>query len=551
MKPAAFLRVSPVTLVSPVLAVWLLLGPNRAWASLICGPMLQGATTTNIYVLAECTLDASSPMTVYYGPTAAYGSSAVTSSTKSTTASPVSYVHRIKLTGLMPDTLYHYQLAGQGGTSPDYTFRTLVAPGTAFRWIFAADFRTGTTVHERIADRMLNSNNVPVRPLFDLTGGDYASDNTYANWKAQWLSTNEKELEKWMPVFLSPGNHDSTGSTWGANMQAFDQPPDSSGATGYYSYDCGDLHVTVANYMDPGGYGPGSAQYSWILQDVKSSLKPWKVFVLHAPAYTWGSGSAHPGDANAQAITSNILEPNGAKVFLGGHNHFYQHNLVNGIRHLTVGGGGAPLYPVVTNAATIRTISTNCYLVADLSATNLHMIAYDDFGALLDTIDLNKLPAPANLAAAVGNALVDLAWDPVPGATTYTVLYGTADGGPYPTKQTNTVAGATVTGLSNGTTCYFVVTANDANGPSAVSSQATATPAMPLVVTNIARLADGNFSVAGTGGVGPYILLGATNLTPPVVWSPIATNPATGGSYVLTDLQSTNSARRFYRVQSR
>ena len=463
----------------------LLLSLRSSSGSVISGPILQGGTPTNVYVLAECTVSTSSPMTVNYGTSTAYGSSAATASAN-TTSLP-SYVHVIRLTGLQPNTLYHYQLVGQGTTFPDYTFRTVTTPGTAFRFAWSCDYRNGPAVHGQISRYILYSNNVPNPPLFSLSAGDFASDNTYASWSNQWLVPDELTLEKNMVSYLSPGNHD--GWSGAVQMQSFDKPPDSTGANGYYSFDCGDLHVTMANYQYT--YSSGSAQYNWIQQDVQASLKPWKIFATHAPAYTYGGSGAHTGDAGFQTVTSNLLEPNGVKVYLAGHNHFYQRDVVNGLQHITCGGGGAPLYSVSSGSGTVVSVSDNCYLMADVSPTNLHLVAYNNAGTVLDSFTLVKPPAPVNLAATPGVGQVDLAWNAVTGASSYTVWYGTANGGPYPTKKTSTVASTTVTGLANGTNYYFVATATDPNGPSAISAQVSATPTNPAPVVTLTSPADG------------------------------------------------------------
>ncbi len=465
-----------------ILVAWMFLGLMQTYGTVVSGPMLQGASTSNIYVLAECTVGSSGTMTVNYGTTnLPYGSSASTASTKSTSASPITYVHSIKLTGLQPNTLYHYQLTGQGLTPSDYTFRTLVNPGTPFRWAWSCDFRNGTAVHNQIADRIRTNYDTggPTPVLFDLAVGDFAVDNVYADWTNQWLTTNEQALEASKCAFLAPGNHEGTWGSSSSNMVAFDQPPDSTGTTGYYSFDCGDMHVTVGNYMDPGGYASGSAQYTWIQQDVQSSLKPWKIFGVHDPAYTYGGSGAHTGDTAWQTVTSNILQPNGVKVFLAGHNHFYQHVLTNGIHHIVCGGAGAPLYAVSSSppASVIKSFSSNCFMIADVTVTNLHMVAYDNLGSVLETIDLWKLPAPTSVVATAGNTQVSLNWNTVTGATNYTVRFGTTNGGPYPTTQAATTPPVTLTGLTNGTAYYFVVSATDSNGPSALSSQVSATPA--------------------------------------------------------------------------
>ena len=515
-----------------LLAAWLALGLPSARAALVRGPMLQGATTTNIYALVECTLNASSPMTIHYGTTTSYGSSASTLSATASGASPATYVHRIKLTGLQPNTLYHYQLTGQGATPTDYTFRTLVNPGTPFRFAFSADFRNSSEagVHGQISRRIRNSHNSPTPPLFDLTGGDYASDNTYANWTSQWLVSSEVELEKGMPVFLCPGNHD--GWAGGSRMQVYDQPPDSTGTAGYYGFDCGDVHVTVENNST--AYTNGSAQWNWAAQDVANSLKPWKIVAFHEPAYTYASGG-HGANATMQSMTTSVFEPGGVKVVLGGHNHFYQHNRVNGIRHLTVGAAGAPLYAVASNATyTVKTVSDNCYLIADVTPTNLHMVVYNNVGTVLDTIDLIKPAAPANLTATAGTNQATLRWNSVASATNYTLLYGTTSDGPYPNRTYVVATNNVVTGLVAGTPYYFVVLASNTNGPSAISTQATATPSAEVFYT-LAYAAGAHSSLGGntnqtvlSGASGSAVTATATTGYHFVNWSDASTaNPRT------------------------
>ena len=84
--------------------------------------------------------------------------------------------------------------------------------------------------------------------------------------------------------------------------------------------------------------------------------------------------------------------------------------------------------------------------------------------------------APTGLSATAGNAQVSLSWTASTGATSYNVKRSTTNGGPYTTVSSPAGTSYTNTGLTNGTTYYYIVTAVNANGESGNSNQASATP---------------------------------------------------------------------------
>jgi fibronectin type 3 domain-containing protein len=86
-------------------------------------------------------------------------------------------------------------------------------------------------------------------------------------------------------------------------------------------------------------------------------------------------------------------------------------------------------------------------------------------------------PAPTGLAAIAGNAAVMLSWTASSGATSYNIYRGTTSGGEGSTPVgTSTSASFTDTGLTNGTTYYYKVSATNSAGTSAQSGEVSATP---------------------------------------------------------------------------
>ena len=90
---------------------------------------------------------------------------------------------------------------------------------------------------------------------------------------------------------------------------------------------------------------------------------------------------------------------------------------------------------------------------------------------------------PSGLSAASASGQVSLAWSASPGATSYNVNRSTTSGGSYATIASPTSTSFTDTGLTNGTTYYYVVTAVGACGESANSNEVSGIPQVPTGVT--------------------------------------------------------------------
>jgi autotransporter-associated beta strand protein len=95
---------------------------------------------------------------------------------------------------------------------------------------------------------------------------------------------------------------------------------------------------------------------------------------------------------------------------------------------------------------------------------------------------------------------------------------------------------------------YFVVVTN--NFGAVTSAVAVLVVNIPPVFTGISSQAGGGFSLGVTGAPGETcVLLGATNLAPPLTWLPLLTNTAgTNGVFNFSDAQAANFPQRFYQL---
>ncbi len=91
--------------------------------------------------------------------------------------------------------------------------------------------------------------------------------------------------------------------------------------------------------------------------------------------------------------------------------------------------------------------------------------------------------APTGVTATPGNAQVSLNWNASSGATSYHVKRSTTTGGPYTQMAAPTTTSDVDTGLANGTTYFYVVSALNSAGESGNSAEASATPVLPVPAT--------------------------------------------------------------------
>lgn len=132
-----------------------------------------------------------------------------------------------------------------------------------------------------------------------------------------------------------------------------------------------------------------------------------------------------------------------------------------------------------------------------------------------DTPPSSAPDAPTGLNATAGDTQVNLSWTASATATSYIIKRSTVNGGPYTSVVTNAATSYANTGLANGTTYYYVVSAVNVVGESADSSQVSATPqlAVPAIPTGLgvtAGNAQVSLSWSAASGATSYIIKRST-----------------------------------------
>lgn len=381
---------------SPVLCLFLvLLAADLAVAdpAIIKGPYLQNVGNDSITVIWETNESISGR--VDYGLSGSYGSSAV-NTTNAT-------LHKITLSGLTEETIYHYKTTSGTASSTDNTFQTAVKPATPFRFIVYGDTRTYPSDHSAVVNGIISS-----KPEIVVHTGDIVSDGrVYSQWKTQFFNP-AANLIKNTTMFLALGNHENNASWY----YYFFSNPGESGSGAWYSFDYGNSHFIFLDTNQD--FSPGSLQYSWLESDLNSTQArsaEWAFIVFHHPPYTSGAhGVPEQTGMNVRTYLVPLFESYGVDAVFSGHDHSYERSFKDGVCYVVSGGGGAPLYDVnqTSNPYQQFALKTYHYCTVDVNGSSLNFNARYINGTVFDSFSKTKDSGTVNIALESGWNLVSI-----------------------------------------------------------------------------------------------------------------------------------------------
>ncbi|KAM3708568.1 hypothetical protein ACJW31_02G106000 [Castanea mollissima] len=280
-------------------------------------------------------------------------------------------IHHVRLTGLMPDTLYQYQCGDPSisAMSDVYYFRTMPVSGphsypsrVAVVGDLGLTFNTTSTVDHMISnhpDLVLLVGDVSYANLYltNGTGSDcyscsFSQTPIHETYQPRWdyWGRYMQPLVSKVPIMVVEGNHEieqqAENQTFVAYSSRFAFPSEESGSssTFYYSFNAGGIHfIMLGAYIS---YNKPEDQYKWLERDLASvdrEATPWLVAAWHPPWYS--TYKAHYREAECMRVEmEDILYKYGVDIVFNGHVHAYERS--NRVYNYTLDPCG-PIYIVV------------------------------------------------------------------------------------------------------------------------------------------------------------------------------------------------------------
>ena len=346
--------------------------------TLLKGPYLQWVTDRTIVVLIETEDEPTGAVSVEVSE-ATSGLVGTTDFVFSKTFEmenflPIdTYLGKAKIENLEPNTRYDYCVTTKGSKLYCDAFWTAPPDKANIPFLFVAfgDTRTGHDAHKKVIDGILA---LPDLPRFAINTGDLvASGIDLTQWQ-EFFDIEQPLLSK-MAYYPVIGNHEYI--LWGREyFQAWFELDAPLGDELNYSFAYGNCAFVALNTNENVTSG---AVFEWMVGELQRySESGYHIFVItHHPIYTC---SNHPPYEGGMELLAPEFEKYGVVAVLSGHNHIYEHFVVNGVHYFTLGGGGAPLYDANEDCdePIVMWKKAHHHIIVSVDGQRIRFTAYDD-----------------------------------------------------------------------------------------------------------------------------------------------------------------------------
>jgi hypothetical protein len=349
---------------------------------------------------------------VQWGPTESYGESAPGSVSDD---GLYGKLYQLNVTGLTPGEKVYYQVTVNGQSVKSFFYAVRTDENETVTFYVGGDSRIAHSnpMHirtERVIHRMLTDidQNIDERNSLILYTGDIIYiGNRETDWQTWFRPEALKdsayspnpaiyEFLTRIPLMNTVGNHeryiDETyeedwRSTVYRKYYPYNYVNKSFSRTNslYYTFTYGPVRVVVIDNMRE----IKEEQYNWIESVLNNNTHPFVVALYHRPAYGIGYDVNDWGWMQTDVVP--LLQKYGVNIAFCGHDHFYNHSVVDGFHHVT-SGGFTELRTPGTADHSVKSAKENhfCRIEANPDTKNLAVTVITDKGDIIESFIVNN-----------------------------------------------------------------------------------------------------------------------------------------------------------------
>lgn len=305
----------------------------------------------------------------------------------------------IAVDDLLPGARYEYvPWADDVALDAKSEIRTL-APGEPFSFLVFGDSGSGGPNQLALAEQIRQTD-----AAFIIHTGDVVYPRGRPeDYDARYFKPYREVLRR-LVLWPALGNHDVQTNGGAAWRSVFETPANNPvRSPTYYSFDAGNVHVTVLNSNT--STSPGSTQHAFLDHDLSRSPTRWKIVVFHHTIYSSGR---HGSRKRLRDDILPVLEQHHVDLVFMGHDHSYERTKPLrqgqvadpsvGTTYVTTGGGGGSLHAVGWSGFTAYSESSPHFVRVRVDGEHLHLEMIRADGSIGDAADLVRHGSPAPIS---------------------------------------------------------------------------------------------------------------------------------------------------------
>ncbi|MDU9376653.1 3',5'-cyclic adenosine monophosphate phosphodiesterase CpdA [Methanocorpusculaceae archaeon Sp1] len=360
---------NPRTVVLSITLLLLFCGP--ACAGVAMGPYIT-QTTENSNVISFVTDNISESIIEIQGCDAV-------------SSQPARY-HHVQIENLKKDTQYLYRVTADGETTPWYQFKTFGSDKITFAVVGDTQQIVNETTNilefsETERHGLIASEIASAHPDIVIHTGDLVYDGSVYEYWTDFFAAANPYIHN-VTFIAAPGNHDIPYITYSLWHDLFGDR--------YYTADAGPVTFIILDtsvkirpnyYPDDVVVLPDIDTQLIYLESELGTSEGRKIVIFHQPLFS-------SNDPYRQQVTDaqrekmlELFDCYNVDFVFGGHEHWYEHYLMNGTHHIIAGTSGAAMIP--QGIAPVR----------ELKSSQYHTLGWQLFEATSDSITGKRLIA--------------------------------------------------------------------------------------------------------------------------------------------------------------